>query len=124
MAQVVLGQVGHAGDAEGLDEQVGEPRRHGVEAGALPQFLELHRGGIKAVVAAERAQRRPTATVDLYAQVRNELRARPVLAQVAMAVSGTDEFVVLLARRDGDTLSVVAQVEGALVQQAIRKAAA
>jgi hypothetical protein len=99
-------------------------RRHAVATGALPQFLELHRGGIKAVVAAERAQRKPAVTVDLYEQARAELRARPVLAQLAMPLAGSDEFVVLLARRDGDGLSVLAQVEGGLVQQAVRRAAA
>ena len=98
-------------------------RRHSVSAGALPQFLELHRGGIKAVVAAERAQRRPVAQVDPYEQACAELRARPVLAQVDLTGTGEAEFVVLLARRDGTTLQVVAQVEGGLVQQAIRKAA-
>lgn len=99
-------------------------RRHGVSPGALPQFLELHRGGIKAVVAAERAARRPAPPVDVHEQARAELRARPVLAQLALPVAGDDEFVVLLARRDGDGLSVLAQIEGGLVQQVIRKAAA
>ena len=102
-------------------------RRHGVASGALPQFLELHRGGIKAVVEAERAQRRPQPTVDLYAQAAAELRARPVLAQVVLPVAAGDkpgEWVLLVARRDGETLDVVAQVEGGLVQQAMKKAAA
>ena len=99
-------------------------RRHGVTAGALPAFLDLHAGGIKAVVAAERAQRRPAATVDVYEQARAELRARPVLAQIEMPITGDDEFVVLLARRSGDTLAVVAQVDGGLVQQVVRRAAA
>ena len=99
-------------------------RRHAVSAGALAQFLELHRGGIKAVVAAERDARRPAPTVDVYEQARAELRARPVLAQVAMAGAGEAEFVVLVARRDGEGLSVVAQVDGGLVQQVVRRAAA
>ncbi|WP_425228833.1 PAS domain-containing protein [Sphingomonas sp.] len=102
-------------------------RRNAVAPGALPQFLELHRGGIKAVVAAERAARRPQATVDVYEQARAELRARPVLAQVTLKdlepMTG-GEFVLLVARRDGEELSVVAQVGGALVDQVIRKAAA
>ena len=99
-------------------------RRHAVAPGALPQFLDLHRGGIKAVVAAERAARKPAPTVDLFEQARAELRARPVLAQVDMPITGDGEFVMLLARRDGDALQVVAQVKGGLVDQAIRKAAA
>lgn len=99
-------------------------RRHGVAPSCLPQFLELHRGGIKAVVAAERVARRPAPTVDPYEQARAELRARPVLAQVSMPIAGDAEFVVLVARRDGGELSVVAQVDGGVVQQAVRRAAA
>ena len=103
-------------------------RRHGVAAGALPQFLDLHRGGIKAVVAAERTERRPAAPVDVFARAAAELRARPVLAQLAAqdigATTGDGEWVLLVARRDGATLDVLAQVDGGLVQQAIRRAAA
>ncbi|HEU0044240.1 MAG TPA: hypothetical protein VFQ64_06760 [Sphingomonas sp.] len=99
-------------------------RRHAVAAGALLQFLEAQRGGIKAIVAAERAARRPVPAADLYEQARAELRARPVLAQVAMPAAGDGEFVVLVARRHGAGLSVVAQVEGGLVEQAVRRAVA
>ena len=97
-------------------------RRHAVDAGALPGFLELQRGGIKAVVAAERAARRPVRSGDPREQARAELRVRPVLAELAMTTAGTGEFVVLLARREGDRLQVVAEVE-ALVDQAVRRAA-
>ena len=34
------------------------------------------------------------------------------------------EFVVLVARREGDALNVVAQLDGGLVQAAVRRAAA
>ena len=47
-----------------------------------------------------------------------------MLAQLAFATVGEGEFVVLVARREGDALSVVAQVEGGLVEQAVRRAAA
>ena len=77
---------------------------------------------------AERAARRPAPTVDLYERARAELRARPVLAQVALndlgAIQGDGEFVLLVARRDGDALSVVAQLDGGLIEQAVRRAAA
>ncbi|WP_299650420.1 hypothetical protein [Sphingomonas bacterium] len=99
-------------------------RRNAVSAGALPQFLELQRGGIKGVVAAERAQRRPVTAADPYARACAKLRTRPVLAELSMPATGSSEFVVLIARRDGGVLSVVAQVDGGLVQQAIRRAAA
>ena len=62
--------------------------------------------------------------MDVYEQARAELRARPVLAQVTLTATGDGEFVVLVARREGDGLQVVAQVDGALVEQAVKKAAA
>ncbi len=95
-------------------------RRHAVEAGALPGFLELSPGGIKAVVAAERAARRPAPQGNSTEQARAELRCRPTLAEVTLP--GDGEFVVLLARRDGDMLHIVADVP-ALVDQAVRRAA-
>jgi hypothetical protein len=96
-------------------------RRHGVEAGALPSFLDLHVGGIKAVVAAERAARRPRGVVDPFAQAQAELRTRPVLAEVTLP--GEGEWVVLVARRDGDAVQVLAEVDTpTLVQQAVRRA--
>ena len=99
-------------------------RRHAVTKGALSQFLELHRGGIKAVVAAERALRRPAAVADPQARAAAELRSRPVLAEVALLPEGDGEFVVLVARRTGETLAVVAQLGGAFAQTAVRRAAA
>jgi hypothetical protein len=96
-------------------------RRHGVEAGALPSFLDLHTGGIKAVVAAERAARRPRGAADPFAQAQAELRTRPVLAE--MTLPGAGEWVVLVGRRDGDAVQVLAELESpALVQQAVRRA--
>ena len=92
-----------------------------MDAGALPGFLELAPGGIKAVVAAERAERRPARSGgDPTEQAKAELRCRPVLAEIAMP--GDAEFVVLRARREGGMLQIVAEVE-TLVDQAVRKAA-
>ena len=50
--------------------------------------------------------------------------ARRMMSMVAMPITGDDEFVVLIARRSGDAFDVVAQVQGGLVDQAVRKAAA
>ncbi|WP_375392883.1 hypothetical protein [uncultured Sphingomonas sp.] len=98
-------------------------RRHAVAAGALPGFLELHAGGIKAVVEAERAARRPSTRPDAFAQAAAELRARPVLAELALP--GIDEWVVLVARREGDAVQVLGEIAAAgFVQQAVRRAAA
>lgn len=98
-------------------------RRHAVAPGALPGFLELHVGGIKAVVEAERAARRPPSRPDAFAQAAAELRARPVLAELALPGGG--EWVVLVARREGDAVQVLGEIATAgFVQQAVRRAAA
>lgn len=98
-------------------------RRHAVAPGALPGFLELHVGGIKAVVEAERAARRPPSRPDAFAQAAAELRSRPVLAELALPGGG--EWVVLVARREGDAVQVLGEIAAAgFVQQAVRRAAA
>ena len=100
-------------------------RRCEVPQGGLDAFLEVATGGIKGVVAAERALRRPTPKVDVYARAAEALRNRPSLGHVDIA-SPNSEFVVLIARADGDGLDIVAALEGdpALTERAVRKAAA
>jgi hypothetical protein len=96
-----------------------------VPQGGLDAFLEVAEGGIKGVVAAERALKRPAPRIDIFAQAAEELRNRPPLAHVDIA-AGDSEFVVLLARASGNGLDVVARVDGdaALTERAVRKAAA
>jgi len=99
-------------------------KRCDVPQGGLDAFLEVAEGGIKGVVAAERAHRRPSARPDVYARAAEALRNRPVLAHVDLNVPG--EFVVLLARAGQGGLDIVAAVEGdaALTERAVRRAAA
>lgn len=98
-------------------------RREGVAAGTLAALIEAQPGGLKAVVAAERAWRRPAARPDRWAEIRARLHAAPPLARVAIHVEGEDEFVLLVARRDADGFAIVAPVaDRALVERAIRKA--
>ena len=100
-------------------------RRHAVGEGGLADFIDGFEGGIKAVVTAERAARRPVKAPDVYARAAAELRTLPVLANVPMG-AGDDEFVVLIARagRDG-TLDIVKRVEGKMfVEQTVKRAAA
>ncbi|HTU11220.1 MAG TPA: hypothetical protein VMG08_10025 [Allosphingosinicella sp.] len=100
-------------------------KRERVSAGTLAALLEAYEGGLKGVVAAERAHRRPAAKPDRWAEVRAQLHAAPPLARVEIAVQGEDEFVLLVARREGEGLAIVAPVaDRALVDQAIRKSAA
>jgi hypothetical protein len=100
-------------------------KRERVAAGTLAALLEAHEGGLKGVVAAERAFRRPPARPDRWAEVRAQLHAAPPLARVEIEVQGEDEFVLLVARREAGGFDIVAPVaDPALVDQAIRKCAA
>lgn len=100
-------------------------RREGVAAGGLAGFLDTVPGGIKAVVAAERAVRRPAKRFDVFDRAAAELRTLPVLGRVALPAVA-DEFVVLLARAGADgVVDVIKQVEDkGLVESVLRKAAA
>jgi len=101
-------------------------RRHDVAEGGLDAFISAADGGIKGIVKAERALRKPAPQPDLFDQVRAELRARPALAHVQMD-AGAQEFVLLLARAGADgELDIVARIDddAALANRALRKAAA
>ena len=98
-------------------------RRLGIEAGAFADFLESFAGGLKGMVAAERAARRPEPKADRSEASRAALRQAPALAVVDVQAEG-DEFVLLLARREADgRLAIVAPVaqDDRLIDQAIRK---
>jgi len=100
--------------------------RHQVGADALPAFLESVDGGIKGVVVAERARRRPAPKPDRWPALAAELRGRTPLARVDIA-NGGNEFVVLLARADGNGgLDIVACLDddADLTERAVRRAAA
>ena len=104
---------------------LGAARRQSLPAGMLAQFLEQAEGGIKAVVAAERAAKRPARQHSIFDRVAAELRTLPVLGNIAIG-AGADEFVVLLARAgENGTVDVIKRVEGkGLVESIARKAAA
>lgn len=100
--------------------------RHGVGEGGLDPFLTEQSGGIKAIVKAERARRKPAALPDRFERARAELRERVPIAHVPIA-AGSKEFVVLLARAGTDgMLDVVARLDddAALAARAVRRAAA
>jgi hypothetical protein len=100
-------------------------KREDIAAGALAEAIEGHQGGLKGVVAAERAARRPLPAPDRWAGLRAALMTARPLARVDIQVPGDDAFVLLVARRDADGFAVVAPVaDRKLVDQAIRKSAA
>jgi hypothetical protein len=99
--------------------------REGIALGTLADRIECHEGGLKGIVAAERAARRPARKPDRWAEIRAALQNAPPLARVDVAVAGDDEFVLFVARRDANGFAVVAPVaDRHLVEQAIRKSAA
>ena len=100
-------------------------KREQVSAGTLAALLDVHEGGLKGVVAEERAFRRKPARPDRWAEVRARLHNAPPLARVEIEVKGEDEFVLLVARRAAGGFDIVAPVaDQALVDKAIRKSAA
>jgi hypothetical protein len=99
-------------------------KREELPEGVLAERIEEYAGGLKAIVAAERAQRRPAPKPDRSAELRAALHGARPLARVDIAVPGDGEFVLLLARREREGLAILAPVaDSRLVDQAIRKTA-
>jgi hypothetical protein len=101
-----------------------QARRIAIEAGRFAAHVEAQPGGLKALVVAERAARRPVDALPSHADLaRAALRKAPAQAMLDLA-SDAGEFVLLLARRQKDgRLAVLAPVpaEQGLVDRAIRK---
>jgi hypothetical protein len=97
-------------------------RRQGIASGGFQSFLEGQQGGLKAVVRAERADRRPVTAV---AQPnRHQERARKMQTGVILEAEGDEEFVILVARRvDEGHVAVLGRTshDDALVQRALRQ---
>ena len=100
--------------------------REGVAAGGFEAFIASRPGGLKALVAAERAARRPEPRTDTRGETaRSALRqAQPI---TLTEVERDDEFVLVVSRRrigGGAGYEPVALVEDdSLLERAIRKAA-
>ncbi len=104
-------------------------RRCNVPSGALADFLDMAEGGIKGIVAAERALRRPIAKADPTDLARAAFADQPPMATIDFATglaSGT--FVVLIARAgDEGTVDIMASIDasgpgaGALIARAVKK---
>ncbi|MEO5972048.1 MAG: hypothetical protein ABIP91_01625 [Sphingomicrobium sp.] len=99
--------------------------RQRVEQGGFLGLVESQPGGLKALVAAERQARRPnSATSDRGASARETMRAAPPLTLADIKTSA--EFALVLTRVDSAGLiQAIAVIENpALVDRAIRLAAA
>ncbi|MFN3725006.1 MAG: hypothetical protein ACK4SZ_01750 [Allosphingosinicella sp.] len=103
-------------------------RRSEIEIGGFAQVLERFDGGLKGIVAAERAARRPEPKPDRAAERRARLQAAPVLALVDGIDAGgaeAGEIVLLVARKESDgSLAVLAPAlrDSRLVDSAIARA--
>ncbi|HEX8450334.1 MAG TPA: hypothetical protein VF652_12150, partial [Allosphingosinicella sp.] len=97
-------------------------RRQALPCGALRERLESD--GLKALVQAERRARRPEPKPDTGESAREALRKARPLGHVD--ISGPEEFVLLIARRDevGGLAVLAPVVDEAMLERAIRKAAA
>jgi hypothetical protein len=84
-------------------------------------FLEQYPGGLKAIVAADRRERRPADKPVKSDNTREAARA--LETQAVLTLPGEDEFVVLVARRiDGERVGIIGVVpdDKALMDRALR----
>jgi hypothetical protein len=96
-------------------------RRSAVPSGGLSRFLDGFDGGIKAVVKAERAFRRPAPAA--ISSNEEMLADRMPIATVELDTGAHEgELVVLVARAHGDALDIIASVanDAALTARAVR----
>jgi hypothetical protein len=96
-------------------------KRHGLPHGGMRPFLEQYPGGLKAIVAADRRERRPADKPAKPDTAREAARA--LETQAVLTLPGEDEFVVLVARRiDGERVGIIGVVpdDKALMDRALR----
>jgi hypothetical protein len=98
--------------------------RCGIDFEGFLPFIEGQEGGLKGLVAAERAARRPEPRLDGRAdRARVKLRSTP--AQALSSLAGNDEFTLVLVRRgaDGQVQPVSAVTDLGLLEKALRRLA-
>jgi hypothetical protein len=101
-------------------------KREDVPMGRLAERIEGFEGGLKGIVQAERAARRPAAPRPPQAEeIRDRLRAAPAFANLEIEAPGEEEFVLLVGRREGPgRIALVASISDPKVtEQALRKSA-
>jgi hypothetical protein len=92
----------------------------GIGQGRLHHYLDACAGGVKAIVQAERAARKPEAPARTR-DARAVEKARSLSPRGIVEIEGTDEFVILIARRvDDGHVAVLGQVDAD--QKALDKA--
>ncbi|MCA1749059.1 MAG: hypothetical protein ABR601_08865 [Parasphingopyxis sp.] len=106
---------------------LGFARREDIAPGGFADYLAGRAGGLKAIVAAERARRRPVDEKTPIEQARETLRETPVQQYVGDGAIGADEeFGLVMVRRLPDgRIGIVGAVphDRALLERAVRKLA-
>ncbi len=97
-------------------------KAHSIAQGDFTTWIEKQKGGLKAVVRAERASRRPE-KVTVVRESTAVARARSKEPIGIVNLPGNDEFVVLVARRVNDEhVAVLGEaIDPALLDRALRK---
>lgn len=98
-------------------------RRLGVGIGGFQAALESHPGGLKGMVYAERAERRPAPKATTEAGNAARDLARTMAPKMIIESPGEEEFVLLVARRvDQGHVGVLGALpeDNAMVQKALR----
>jgi|CXWL01.1.fsa_nt_gi hypothetical protein len=98
-------------------------RRLGIGIGGFQAALEAHPGGLKGMVYAERAERRPAPRIESASGDAARAMARTMEPKMIIESPGDEEFVLLVARRiDQGHVAVLGALpeDGALVQKALR----
>ena len=86
-------------------------KRAGLSPGGMQGFIETYSGGLKGIVKAERAYRRPEPRA-AERDVRLVEQARQMMPRGIVEMAGDDEFVVLIARRvDAGHVAVLGQLD-------------
>ena len=98
-------------------------RRLGIGIGGFQAALESHPGGLKGMVYAERAERRPAPKATTEASDAARERARSMPPKMIIESPGDEEFVLFIARRvDAAHVGVLGALpeDNAMVQKALR----
>jgi hypothetical protein len=99
--------------------------RRDIAFGGFALFVETQIGGLKRLVAEEREARRPVAKTDTKGEkAREALRRRAAIA--LSDVPSAEEFALVVTRRNADGLheAVATVLDPAMLERAIRSAAA
>lgn len=126
MTAIVKLVFGAAADKARLTEYaavLAHAARTGVPGDALTPYLNATEGGMKTLVAAERAHRRGEILRPTTAPT-DRVDRKPALATVHIPVDASEGYLLLLGRVVGERIEIVADVtEPASLNRAIRRAA-